>query len=112
MRERADARAWYKQAMALYRQAGRVRGQAECIKGLGDVAQDSSDHDDARLRYEQALALYRAMPEPYSIGWTLVRLARLAPTDRERVRHCRAAREAWTSIGRGDLIASIEAEFE
>jgi tetratricopeptide (TPR) repeat protein len=107
-----DARASYERALALYQQAGELRGQAECIKGLGDVALDRSDHDDARARYEQALTLYRAIPEPYSIGWTLVRLARLDPADGERVRHWRAACEAWTSIGRGDLIASIEAEFE
>jgi tetratricopeptide (TPR) repeat protein len=107
-----DAQAGYERALALYQQAGELRGQAECIKGLGDVALDRTDHDDARARYEQALTLYRAIPEPYSIGWTLVRLARLDPADRERVRHWRAACEAWTSIGRGDLIASIEAEFE
>ena len=106
------ARANYERALALYQQAGELRGQADCIKGLGDVALDRSDHDSARANYEQALTLYRAMPEPYSIGWTLVRLARLDPADRERVRHWRAACEAWTSIGRGDLIASIEAEFE
>ena len=107
-----DARACYERALALYQQAGELHGQADCIKGLGDVALDRSDHDDARARYEQALTLYRAIAEPYSIGWTLVRLARLDPADGERVRHWRAACEAWTSIGRGDLIASIEAEFE
>ena len=107
-----DARASYERALALYQQAGELHGQADCIKGLGDVALDRSDHDDARARYEQALTLYRAIPEPHSIGWTLVRLARLDPADAERVRHWKAACEAWTSIGRGDLIASIEAEFE
>jgi hypothetical protein len=64
-------------------------------------------------RYQQALPLYQAIPEPYSTGWALVRLARLdASGDNERTRHWRAAREAWASIGRDDLIESIEAEFD
>jgi hypothetical protein len=41
-----------------------------------------------------------------------VQLARQDPAASERARHWRAAREAWTSIGRDDLIESIKAEFE
>ena len=65
-----------------------------------------------RARYEQALPLYQAIPDPYSIGWTLVRLARLDPAGSERLRHWKAARQTWTSIGREDLIEAIKAEFE
>ena len=106
------ARARYERALTLYQQAGNVRGQANCIEGLGDIALDRSDHDGARARYEQALTLYQAIPDPYFIGWILVRLARLDSADSERARHWRAARDAWTSIGRDDLIESAEAEFE
>ncbi len=106
------ARAQYEQALPLYQRVGDVLGEANCIKGLGDIALARSDHDGARARYEQALPLYQAIPEPYSVGWALVRLARLDSADSERVRHWRAAREAWASIGRDDLIESVMAEFE
>ena len=106
------ARARYEQALPLYRQVGDVLGEANCIQGLGDIALEPSDHDGARARYERALPLYQAIPEPYSIGWTLVRLARLDPADSERARYWEAARQAWASIGREDLIESIKAEFE
>jgi tetratricopeptide (TPR) repeat protein len=105
------ARARYEQVLALYRQVGDVLGEANCIARLGDIALDRSGHDDARARYEQALRLYRAIPEPYSIGWTLVRLARLDPPGDDRARDWAAARQAWASIGRGDVIESVQAEF-
>jgi tetratricopeptide (TPR) repeat protein len=106
------ARAQYEQALPLHRQAGSVQGEANCIRGLGDIALARSDPDGARAQYEQALALYQAIPEPYSVGWTLVRLARLAPPGEERTRNWTAACQAWVSIGRDDLIESLETEFQ
>ena len=75
-------------------------------------ALDRSDLESARAQFEQALVLYRAIPEPYSIGWTQVRLARLEPAGEARTRRWDAAREAWASIGRDDLIDSVKDEFE
>ena len=71
---------------------------------------DRSDHDTARTHYETALAMYERIPEPYSIGRTHRRLARIAADD-ERRRHVDAAKEAWQSIGRSDLITQFLGEF-
>jgi hypothetical protein len=57
----------------------------------------------ARAHYEEALTLYRRIQEPYSIGWTHQRLTLVAS---EPATHQEAAREAWRSIGREDLIAN------
>jgi hypothetical protein len=106
------AQAQYEQALPLFRQVGSVLGEAGCIQSLGDVARDRSDLQTAQAQYERALALYKAIPDPFSIGWALVRLARLEPADEARTRRWVAAREAWASIGRDDLIEERKDEFE
>ena len=45
---------------------------ANCIKSLGDVARERTDHDDARARYDQALSActnVRVRPTPRQIAW-------------------------------------------
>ena len=49
----------FEEALPLYRQVGDVQGEANCIKGLGDIALARSDHEAARQRFEEALPLYR-----------------------------------------------------
>ena len=105
------ARALYERALPLSEQAADVAGEAGCMVGLGDVALACSDLDNARARYERALALYQVIPAPFSIGWTRVRLARLDHSGDIRTLHWKAARQAWTSIGRDDLIESLKTEF-
>jgi tetratricopeptide (TPR) repeat protein len=111
-KELDTARARYEQALPMHQQIGDVLGEANCIQGLGDVAREQCDNDEARTLYDQALALYQAVRDPHSAGWTLVGLARLDSAGGERARHWQAAREAWASIGRDDLIESVRAEFE
>jgi tetratricopeptide (TPR) repeat protein len=101
----------FEKARSLYRQKRDILGEANCIKSLGDIALRRSNHDEARTQYETALKLYSRIPDPYSIGGTHRRLARIARNDRERRRHVKSARESWKSIDRTDLIAELDEEF-
>jgi tetratricopeptide (TPR) repeat protein len=104
------ARAHYEEALPLYRRVGAVLGEATCIRSLGDLALARSDHGETRARYHEALALYERIQEPFSIGWTLCRLARVT-SGAERDQHVASARAAWTSIKRPDLVSQLDAEF-
>lgn len=112
--ERSDhfeARRSYEQALPLHRQVGDVLGEANCILSLGDIAAAQRDHLEAHRRYERALELYRRIEEPYSIGQTHCRLARIAGNHHDRALHLQAAREAWQKAGRPDLIDELDKEF-
>jgi tetratricopeptide (TPR) repeat protein len=113
--ERSDhGEAWrrYEEALPLFRQVGDVLGEANCIQSLGDIAHSLSDNASAHEFCEQALRLYERIPEPYSIGSTYERLARLAATPDDRDRHLQAARAAWLSIDRSDLVKELDDEFK
>lgn len=104
---RADsvtATASYAKARPLFRRVGNVLGEANCIRGLGQTLLAQGDIESARTHYETALALYRRIPDRYSIAWTHLLLADL-PDAPDRDAHLAAAREAWLSINRTDLIA-------
>ena len=103
--DHADARERYEAALPLYRKVGAVLGEANCIQSLGDIDEANKDMASARRLWNEALALYGCIPEPYSIGHTHHRLARRAATPAEAAAHREAARQAWASIDRADLIA-------
>jgi tetratricopeptide (TPR) repeat protein len=99
------ARQRYQAALPLFRKVGDVLGEANCIQGLGDVDEAYKDIASARRRWIEALALYGRIPNPYHIGSVHHRLARRAATPAEAAAHRAAARRAWASIDRADLIA-------
>ena len=104
------AKGRYEEAQPMYRQVGDVLGEANCITSLGDVALEQSDQAAARRRFEDALAFYQRIPDTYSIGRAHQRLARLAGDDGERRSHIEAARAAWLSIDRPDLVKNLLGE--
>jgi tetratricopeptide (TPR) repeat protein len=78
----------YEQATQRYQQAADVLGEADRIKGLGDIALVRSDHDSARSWYEQALALYRQAGDVLGEANTIQRLGDVAlvRSDRDSAR--------------------------
>ena len=83
------------------------RGEANCMEGLGEIEHSEGRAEAACALYEQALALFGRIAEPYSIGVTRVRLAE-ATRGATRAAHVAAARAAWTSIDRPDLVALLD----
>jgi len=112
--ERSDyavAEARYEEALPLFRSIGSVLGEANCIQSIGDAALQEGKLDEARERFIKAQQLYERIAEPYSNGWSHVRLARLTNDTITRDKHLKAARAAWASIGRSDLIKDLDDEF-
>ena len=58
--------------------AGEVLGEADCIKGLGDIALARSDHEGARVRFEAALVLYRQIGDVLGEANCIVSLGEIA----------------------------------
>ena len=79
-------------------------GEANCVLSLGDIDEVEGKIALACGRWREALALYARIPEPYSIGFAHARLSRRAATSAEADEHRQAARKAWESIDRRDLI--------
>ena len=93
-----------RQALPLYKQVDDVLGEANSTQSLGDIDEANGTIASAMARWREALALYAKLRNSYAMGCVLVRLASRAPTPEEAAEHVDAARRAWTSINRQDLI--------
>jgi len=104
------ARGRYEAALPLYQQVGDLLGEANCIQSLGDIALAEGDAATAARRWTEALGMYERIEEPYSIGWSHRRLARVTE-GAARDAHVAAARAAWTGIGFDWLVKELDADF-
>ncbi|HVR99111.1 MAG TPA: tetratricopeptide repeat protein [Thermoanaerobaculia bacterium] len=105
------AYALYQESLSLFRRVGDVIGEANCVQSLGDIAFERAEQETARDFFDKALGLYERIQDPHSIGWTHVRLARIASAPEDRDCHVKAAREAWANIKRSDLVGELDREF-
>jgi hypothetical protein len=97
------ARQRYEEALPLYRKVGDVLGEANCIQ-----ASATSTRRRARSRGPAGAGARRwrstpGSPSPIPLA-SPIRLARHAATPAEAAEHRQAARKAWESIDRPDLI--------
>jgi tetratricopeptide (TPR) repeat protein len=106
-----EARKHFDDALLSYRKVGNVLEQANTLRALGDLAAARSLSDEARSRYTEALTLHGTVGDPSAIGLDHQHLALLARTIEERTLHADAARAAFTSIDRSDLVTQLEAEL-
>lgn len=106
-----SARARYEEALPLFRRVGSILGEGNCIQSFGDIYRLSGARSEAREKYLEALQIFERIEEPFSIGWTHLRLARVEDNARAIADHLHAAKAAWTQIGRQDLIAQLDQEF-
>ena len=99
------ARQRYEAALPLYRKVGDVLGEANCIQSLGDI--DEAEGEIALALRALARGAGALRQDPRALFDRLrptSAFARRAATPAEAAEHRQAARKAWASIDRPDLI--------
>jgi len=99
-------RARIEQALPLFRQAGHLLHEASCYAKLGSICEQQSDIDGANANRHEALRRFERVRSPLNIGYVHRNLARTESA--KRVEHLAAARAAWSSIGRDDLVKTLD----
>ena len=99
----AIARTHFEVALALYRNIGDVLGQGNAMLGVSRSL-STEDPNTAITAAYAALELYERALSPHGMASANLWLAELASNDAQIRAHRTAARNAWSSIGRDDLI--------
>ena len=81
MREYAEARQNYQQALAIFTEFGDRYSQASIYHSLGIVAQELREYAEARQNYQQALAIFIEFGDRYSQASTYGQLGLLAEAE-------------------------------
>jgi tetratricopeptide (TPR) repeat protein len=96
------ARELYEEAMEVYGQAGSELGRAQCLHGIGTIAQDTGDLDTAEQVFETLVDRFRSMGNRFGLSQAMNGIAAVAHL-RGHLDDAEAGyREAWqllTSIG-------------
>jgi tetratricopeptide (TPR) repeat protein len=102
----ADAQPLLRRALSLFEEVEQLEGRG---KALLEVADLEASAEAKRALLLDALDSHSRFGNPRWIGEAHRRLARISDGE-ERREHVAAAREAWTSIDRLDLVAELDRE--
>lgn len=86
----ATARHYFERSLNIYRELGdNPLGEANSLRGLGDVERLAGAHSDARVHLEEALRIYETLGDPLDAAEVLWRLGRLAAGTQDSAEACR-----------------------
>jgi hypothetical protein len=104
---RPGAEVRLRQAFSLFDAVHFLEGRGRALLELAELAESAEAKRELLL---DALDSHTRFGNPRWIGEAHRRLARISEGE-EQQQHVAAAREAWTSIKRPDLVAELDAEF-
>lgn len=92
-----EARQWYEQALARFRDDGNLAGVSDTLNNLADCAYRYGDLDEAERLAQEALTIGRGAALPVQIGAALVTVGAVASARQDWERAIASHREAWDS---------------
>lgn len=99
------------QSLAIAKQIGYRGREADCLLSLGNIARMQGQYKLAKNLLDEACALYQYINSKVDIGWARYSLWLLSKAQNQTSSFdFEAAKEAWQSIGREDLIEQMLTE--
>ena len=105
------AQSHFAAALQIFQNTNDICGAADSRRGLGEVARQQGNLTEAQQQFTAVLAIVERIPNPHEIGLCHQGLARIASHPDDRRSHATAARTAWLSINRPDLVQQLDKEF-